>query len=336
MLNLRRRLQPKIMNVAASAALACIGSVAFMNASQAAAVTFNHTGSDVSYVINPGAYRITVFGAQGGDATGCSPGTCDGGRGAEASAIFRIGQTLDLQISVGGAAPSNAVAAGGGGASYVNFITGDPGLAVLLLVGGGGGGGLSAGPLTAAGGDGKTTRTDPHANGVANGGGGGGGGFSSDGQFSNNGDGGTSLSSGGAPGQEDSPGGFGGGGGGATGVNLPGGGGGMFGGGGGGGYNGGDGGWINSVVFAAQGGTSYVNDNTEGCTNGQGPACFIGGLVLAVGAGGDGQGQGNGSVIIEPIGGSPVPEPSTWAMLLLGFAGLGFAALRRGAIRAHS
>ena len=26
---------------------------------------------------------------------------------------------------------------------------------------------------------------------------------------------------------------------------------------------------------------------------------------------------------------SPVPEPSTWAMMLLGFAGLGFAAYRR-------
>jgi PEP-CTERM motif-containing protein len=26
----------------------------------------------------------------------------------------------------------------------------------------------------------------------------------------------------------------------------------------------------------------------------------------------------------------PVPEPSTWAMMLLGFAGLGFAAYRRG------
>jgi hypothetical protein len=29
--------------------------------------------------------------------------------------------------------------------------------------------------------------------------------------------------------------------------------------------------------------------------------------------------------------GSSVPEPSTWAMMLLGFAGLGYAAFRRGA-----
>jgi PEP-CTERM motif len=28
------------------------------------------------------------------------------------------------------------------------------------------------------------------------------------------------------------------------------------------------------------------------------------------------------------IGASPVPEPSTWAMMLIGFAGLGYAALK--------
>jgi len=32
--------------------------------------------------------------------------------------------------------------------------------------------------------------------------------------------------------------------------------------------------------------------------------------------------------------GSAVPEPSTWAMLLLGFAGLGYAAYRRRPIAA--
>jgi hypothetical protein len=37
------------------------------------------------------------------------------------------------------------------------------------------------------------------------------------------------------------------------------------------------------------------------------------------------------------IGASPVPEPSTWAMMLLGFAGIGYAALRRkGGFRAIS
>jgi PEP-CTERM motif len=32
----------------------------------------------------------------------------------------------------------------------------------------------------------------------------------------------------------------------------------------------------------------------------------------------------------------PVPEPSTWAMMLIGFAGLGYAAIRKGAARAIS
>ena len=58
------------------------------------------------------------------------------------------------------------------------------------------------------------------------------------------------------------------------------------------------------------------------------PACFIGGLVLAVGAGGDGQGLGNGSAVIESMTGSPVPEPSTWAMMAIGFVALGYAGWR--------
>jgi PEP-CTERM motif len=40
-----------------------------------------------------------------------------------------------------------------------------------------------------------------------------------------------------------------------------------------------------------------------------------------------------GGVIPPPA----VPEPSTWAMMLIGFAGLGYAAVRRkGAVRAIS
>ena len=40
-------------------------------------------------------------------------------------------------------------------------------------------------------------------------------------------------------------------------------------------------------------------------------------------------------VVADPPPATPVPEPSTWAMILLGFAGLAFAgkpALRRGAV----
>ncbi len=33
--------------------------------------------------------------------------------------------------------------------------------------------------------------------------------------------------------------------------------------------------------------------------------------------------------VIAGSGASPVPEPSTWAMMLIGFVGLGYAALRR-------
>jgi hypothetical protein len=32
---------------------------------------------------------------------------------------------------------------------------------------------------------------------------------------------------------------------------------------------------------------------------------------------------------VLPIGSPAVPEPSTWAMMALGFAGLGYAAIRR-------
>jgi hypothetical protein len=38
-----------------------------------------------------------------------------------------------------------------------------------------------------------------------------------------------------------------------------------------------------------------------------------------------------GSAILDVTTGGTVPEPSTWAMLLVGFAGLGYAGYRRGA-----
>jgi hypothetical protein len=36
-----------------------------------------------------------------------------------------------------------------------------------------------------------------------------------------------------------------------------------------------------------------------------------------------------GNVLITSISGSTIPEPSTWAMMLLGFAGLGYVGFRR-------
>jgi hypothetical protein len=310
----------------AGAVLASVGTVALISTAHAAAVTFNYTGSDVSYMISPGDYRITVYGARGGSASNDNLG----GRGAEASAIYRFGQTQDLRIGVGGTAPDNDGGAGGGGASFVDFETGgDPGLTILLLVGGGGGGGYDNNfdnAFSSNGGDGKTTSTDPGANGAA-GGGGGGGGYSTAGQSDPLGaQGGTNLSSGGAPGQQLSPGGFGGGGGGSGTASVT-----KFeGGGGGGGFNGGDAGFGGGThFFASQGGTSFVEDNPPGCgPDHQGPACFLGGLVLAVGAGGNGQGLGNGSVIIEPITGLAVPEPPTFWLLMAAIPFIGL--LRRG------
>jgi hypothetical protein len=309
-----------------------MGSVAMPSASQAAAVTFNYTGADVSYTINPGTYRITVYGAQGG---GNCAGNCFGGYGAEASAIYKIGQTLDLRIGVGGTGAEPLFdtngGAGGGGASFVDFEIGDPGLDILLLVGGGGGGGFAlSNTILSAGDSGKTTQTDPQATGSALGGGGGGG-YTTNGQSVFSGaEGGASLSSGGLGGAQEVAGGFGGGGGGVDDPNAQ-----VLGGGGGGGFNGGDAGYfqvVNGVttLFASQGGTSYANSSPDGCgPDNEGPACFIGGLVLAVGPGSQqGQGSGNGSVVIEAIGGSPVPEPSTWAMMAIGFAGLGFMGWR--------
>jgi hypothetical protein len=297
-------------------------------------VTFNYTGADVSYTINPGTYRITVYGAQGGSTEPCGIG-CVGGLGAEASAVYKVGQTLDLRIGVGGKPQDNQFA-GGGGASFVDFVVGDPGLTVLLLVGGGGGGAfqdIATTPVDLNGGNGLTTPTNPNANGSAPGGGGGGGYFT-DGQSNpTGGGGGMSLATGGAGAQaqpnRSTPGGFGGGGGGGQGKDV------NRGGGGGGGFNGGDGGF--EVIASdghvvetseSQGGTSYVNNNPDGCGPDGGPACFVGGLVLAVGAEVNGQGLGNGTVIIESITGSPVPEPSTWAMMAIGFAGLGIVGWR--------
>jgi hypothetical protein len=47
---------------------------------------------------------------------------------------------------------------------------------------------------------------------------------------------------------------------------------------------------------------------------------------LRVGTDITGQGPFNAAFSLR---GSPVPEPSTWAMMLLGFAGLSFAGYRR-------
>jgi hypothetical protein len=89
----------------------------------------------------------------------------------------------------------------------------------------------------------------------------------------------------------------------------------------------------NDVVFASDGVTITLNQETQGSSGAGVDAIAIAflrpGLV--------------GSIDIAeakvPVGvvQPSVPEPSTWAMMLIGFAGLGYAAVRRkGAVRAIS
>jgi hypothetical protein len=83
-----------------------------------------------------------------------------------------------------------------------------------------------------------------------------------------------------------------------------GGGGGIYGGGGGGGYGGGGGG---GIYGGGGGGGSYLDPSVT--------------LLIALSS----MNSGNGQVDISIA----TPEPSTWTMMLLGFAGLGYAGYRR-------
>jgi hypothetical protein len=71
-----------------------------------------------------------------------------------------------------------------------------------------------------------------------------------------------------------------------------------------------------TTMFAVQGTSIYTVNLATGA------------LTLDANYGGHGLGAANGEAFLnESVGG--VPEPSTWAMLLLGFAGVGFMAYRR-------
>ena len=65
-----RRFHPALIEFVATAALAWMGSVALTSASQAAAVTFNYTGSDVSYTISLGDYKSRFTALKEGARTG--------------------------------------------------------------------------------------------------------------------------------------------------------------------------------------------------------------------------------------------------------------------------
>jgi hypothetical protein len=86
---------------------------------------------------------------------------------------------------------------------------------------------------------------------------------------------------------------------------IAGGGGGLGSGGGGSGFSGGGGGGYNDVGFGSGGGGSYL-------------ASLFKDQVLTAGVN-----SGDGSISIMAV-----PEPSTWGMMLAGFAGLGFLGWR--------
>jgi hypothetical protein len=313
-----------------------------LSASAASADIYNFQGSIVNFtVLTSGIYDITAAGAQGGSnldndyVSGMA-----GGYGAlmEGQVALSAGQVLEIAVGGQGTRGDYYVgplryigdSPGGGGGSFV-VLKNAADLTPLLIAGGGGGGGYGNGSY---GGAGLATTSGGNGNGGGCGGGGGtggnGGGASSIGgncvgfyPYQNAGGGGGFYSGGGggqlysgvggqsfldgagggyvSQGYNPGEGGFGGGG--------SGGGRGAGNGGGGGGYNGGGGGAIGRG--GGGGGSYFISDQ------GFDPL-----LVQAV----SGAQAGNGYVSIDYL--RAVPEPATWAMMLVGFGGLG-AVLRR-------
>ncbi len=304
--------------LAGVSALAMLVSAAEANA----APPFTTPGKFEFMVTVPGEYAIDILGASGGNGL-----FGDGGLGAEVTGDVLLKAGQDLTLYVGGRGQSLAlagsvlgggggggsfvflgtnvlaVAGGGGGASYAGVI-GGPGLAETS---GGAGGGLAGGVAGASGnGGGGGTYMFP---GVGLNGGGGAGvnsgavGYGGDGAGGDSGGGGK-FPNGGAGSHGygyGNAGGFGGGGGGGD-----------EGGGGGSGFSGGGGGSGGGFIgYGGGGGGSYLSS-------------LVTAQVLTAGVN-----SGDGSISISLLP-SAVPEPSTWAMTLAGFAGLGWLAHMRG------
>ncbi|WP_157817245.1 PEP-CTERM sorting domain-containing protein [Bradyrhizobium sp. SK17] len=280
--------------------------------------TFSATGGGVQCTVGQtGQYLINAVGGSGG---GTSNSAVHGGFGASVSAEYYLtaGEVLDLYVGQAGA---SALSSGGGGGG--SFVLIDSSRTVLLVGGGGGGAGYNGNGTNAsltpdgtaasvsqgsAGGAGGTGGYG----GASNGGSGGGGGILGNGATGNGSSGGggggkgltgSPVLAGGAPRDSISgAGGFGGGGGAGAGTGA------------GGGYSGGGG--TSSYGGFGGGGGSFVNNSFEGYL-------FVNLPELA-----NTLGDGFITIGLAPS----VPEPSTWAMMLLGFAGLGFMAFRRRAI----
>jgi PEP-CTERM motif len=282
----------KAFLLAGASALAILASAAEANAE-----TFNFTGAEQSFTASvSGEYAVALLGASGGNETDFSS---VGGLGAEVSGDVFLTAGEDLTLFVGGQGESGLPVGGGGGGSFVFHGTN-----VLAVAGGGGGaaftrggpgqagtsGQAGAGPTGGLGGVGGTGGEGGIGNGAGIGGGGGGAGV--------NGNGGDGVGidhgySGKFP--------NGGGGGGGGGSGFSGGGGG-----GGSGFSGGGGG---SLENPGGGGGSYL-------------ASLFTDQVLKAGVN-----SGPGSISVDLL--KAVPEPSTWATLLMGFAGLGWLAHAR-------
>jgi hypothetical protein len=272
-----------------------------LGSGDANAVSFGTPGIDGYIIPSTGYYDFRVAGADGGGSAGPI-----GGIGAVVGGelFFDAGEALEFVVGGAGGYAFNYAGSGGGG-SFVfrggSYLSGG-----LLFAAGGGGGSFfdtrGGSPGIGYGG---------HPAGLASYGGGGGTG---------------NFYLGGWPGQPPAqpaqPGSFPNGGAGAFAfVGAEGGPSGGFGGGGGGGYDfGGGGGGAPGGYggYSSHGGSSYVIDtarNAFGITGGN----MNGSSSFSYSA--------NGYVSINFVA---APEPATWAMTLMGFAGLGWLArLRR-------
>jgi PEP-CTERM motif len=314
----KRMFKSRAMLLAGVSALAMLACMA-----EADAEKFIFTGGEQSFpVLVSGEYSLDVLGASGGGSRNAAAGL-----GAEVSGDISLtaGETLTLFVGGQGQNGGNYIGGGGGGGGGFVFL----GTSVLAVAGGGGAAGykLDGGPGQAGTAGGVGGGADGGAGGASGSGGrggtyidvlsvgydgnGGGGAGVASGAAGYGGDG-AGLKSGfgakfpnGGVGFEYGLGGFGGGGGG-----------GQLAGGGGGGFSGGGGGSgeysVFGLGFAGGGGGSYL------------AASLFTDRVLTAGVN-----SGDGSITITPL--TPaVPEPSTWAMMLAGFAGLGWLArLRR-------
>lgn len=292
----------------------------------AQAVTFFYTGALATYVVPADRwYELTVAGAQGGDGWLSRPG--GGGAIISGNLFLEADTVLTLLVGSRGASAGSDNGGGGGGMSFVSS-----GTTPLIVAGGGGGAAWNKGP----GGSGQIGPDGQGIGGGTNGFGGttasSGAGWYGDGAFADPGPligaGGKSWPSfaggAGAAGSEQNPytmvpgfGGFGGGGGPGYGC-----------GGGGGGYSGGGGGGLRyeDMPYACPGGGggSFISADALNVLAIAGGNVFDPAIYNPFEYSQWGSGEGFISIEFSSL----VPEPSTWAMMILGFGFCG-ALLRR-------